>query len=157
MNLDDNRNQVDILEARRVMLKESQALELAANRLDEESFSEALDLLMQTAHKVVITGIGKSGIVGKKIAATLSSTGTTAAFLHPSEAVHGDLGIHQEGDTVIFLSNSGSTPELIFLEPVFRSRNAKIIGLIGNKEGAHETKWMFVWMLQPKRRQIVWE
>ena len=69
---------------------------------------------MQTAHKVVITGIGKSGIVGKKIAATLSSTGTTAAFLHPSEAVHGDLGIHQEGDTVIFLSNSGSTPELIF-------------------------------------------
>ena len=135
MNLDDNRNQVDVLEARRVMLKESQALELAANRLDEESFSEALDLLMQTAHKVVVTGIGKSGLVGKKIAATLSSTGTPAAFLHPSEAVHGDLGIHQDGDTVIFLSNSGSTPELIFLEPVFRSRNAKIIGLIGNKEG----------------------
>jgi len=135
MNLDDNRNQVDVLEARRVMLKESQALELAASRLDEKSFSLALDLLMQTAHKVVVTGIGKSGHVGKKIAATLSSTGTPAAFLHPSEAVHGDLGIHQNGDTVIFLSNSGSTPELIFLEPVLRSRNAKIIGLIGNKEG----------------------
>ena len=64
--------------------------------------------------------------VGKKIAATLSSTGTPAAFLHPSEAVHGDLGIHQDGDTVIFLSNSGNTPELIFLEPIFRTRKSKM-------------------------------
>jgi arabinose-5-phosphate isomerase len=135
MNLDENEMQEDIIEARRVMLKESGAIELAANRLNGNSFTKALNFLMETAHKVVVTGIGKSGHVGKKIAATLSSTGTPAAFLHPSEAVHGDLGIHQFGDTVIFLSNSGSTPELIFLEPVFRNRNAKIIGLIGNSEG----------------------
>ena len=135
MNVDDNLEEEDIQEAQRVMFKESQAIDAAAKRLDGKSFTKALDLLVGTSHKVVVTGIGKSGHVGKKIAATLSSTGTPAAFLHPSEAVHGDLGIHQDGDTVIFLSNSGSTPELIFLEPVFRSRNAKIVGLIGNKDG----------------------
>ena len=66
------------------------------------------------------------------MAATLSSTGSPAYFLHPSEAVHGDLGIHQPRDPVIYLSNSGTTPELVYLEPVFRSREAKIIGILGN-------------------------
>ncbi len=113
------------------MEKESSALEKAARSLEEKTFSKALDLLMETKHKVVVTGIGKSGHVGKKIAATLCSTGTPAAFLHPSEAVHGDLGIHQTGDSTLFLSNSGSTPELLFLEPVLRSRGARIVGILG--------------------------
>lgn len=122
----------DLAEARRVMLEESKALQIAAERLKEPFFKQTIDMLLKTNHKVVITGIGKSGHVGKKIAATFNSTGTPAAFLHPSEAVHGDLGIHQDGDVVIFLSNSGATPELLFLEPVLRSRNAKIIGILGN-------------------------
>ncbi len=122
----------DLVEARRVMLEESKALRIAADRLEESLLKQAIDMLLKTTHKVVITGIGKSGHVGKKIAATFNSTGTPAAFLHPSEAVHGDLGIHQDGDVVIFLSNSGSTPELLFLEPILRSRNAKIIGILGN-------------------------
>ena len=87
--------------------------------------------MFETKGKIVITGIGKSGHVGKKMAAMLCSTGSPTAYLHPSEAVHGDLGIHQQGDPVIYLSNSGSTPELIYLEPVFRARGAKIIGVLG--------------------------
>ena len=66
------------------------------------------------------------------MAATFSSTGTPAAFLHPSEAVHGDLGIHQEKDPVIFLSNSGTTQELIFLEPILHARSSKIVAIVGN-------------------------
>ena len=134
MGLNNNFPQEDIKEAKRVMLKESEALKVAAKRLDGPSFSKALNVFLETSHKVVVTGIGKSGHVGKKIAATLNSTGTPAAFLHPSEAVHGDLGIHQTGDAVLFLSNSGSTPELLFLEPVLRSRKAKIVGLLGKPQ-----------------------
>ena len=95
------------------MLKETEAIERTARSL-EENFSNAIDLLAVVDQKVIVTGIGKSGHQAKRIAALLCSTGTPAAFLHPAEAVHGDLGIHQKGDPVIFLSNSGSTPELIF-------------------------------------------
>jgi len=120
--------------AREVMLKEAQSITAAAARLTEHSFTKAVEILLGTKNKIVVCGIGKSGHVGKKLAATLCSTGSPASFLHPSEAVHGDLGIHQQGDPVIYLSNSGSTPELIALEPIFRSRGAQIVGLLGNKE-----------------------
>ena len=80
-------------------------------------------------------GIGKSGHLGKKIAATLCSTGSPSSFLHASEAVHGDLGIHQKNDPVIFLSNSASTPELLSLEPIIRKRGGKIVGILGNTDG----------------------
>ncbi len=73
--------------------------------------------------------------MGKKLAATFCSTGSPASFLHASEAVHGDLGIHQVGDPVIFLSNSASTPELLFLEPIFRKRKGSIVGIMGNADG----------------------
>ena len=99
------------------MEKEANSILSISERLDE-SFSKAIDLLNTPDKKIIITGIGKSGHLGKRMAATFSSTGTPAAFLHPSEAVHGDLGIHQEKDPVIFLSNSGTTQELIFLEPI---------------------------------------
>jgi arabinose-5-phosphate isomerase len=121
----------EIKEAKTVMENEAQAIHLCAERLNK-NFLEALDILSSNHGKIVVTGIGKSGHLAKKVAATLCSTGTAAAFLHPTEAIHGDLGIHQSGDPVIYLSNSGTTPELIFLEPVLRSRRAKIIGILGN-------------------------
>ena len=116
--------------ARKVMSHEANSITTTAKGLNE-SFSEAVDILIKTNKKVIVTGIGKSGHLGKRIAATLSSTGTPAAYLHPSEAVHGDLGIHQNGDPVIFLSNSGTTPELLFLEPILKERKSKIIGILG--------------------------
>ena len=119
-----------IKRAKDVMLNESASIRTAALNLDE-NFSKAVSIILEGKRKIVVTGIGKSGHQAKRIAATFSSTGTPAAFLHPSEAVHGDLGIHELGDPVIFLSNSGSTPELIYLEPIFRTRKSKIIGILG--------------------------
>ena len=116
--------------ARKVMCHEANSISETAKYLNE-SFSDAVDILRKTNSKVIVTGIGKSGHLGKRIAATLSSTGTPSAYLHPSEAVHGDLGIHQSGDPIIFLSNSGTTPELLFLEPILRERKSKIIGILG--------------------------
>lgn len=121
-------------EAKGVLAKEALAIQGVADRLIPKEFSKAIDILFKKDGKIIVTGIGKSGHVGKKFAAMLCSTGSPTAFLHPSEAVHGDLGIHQEGDPVIFLSNSGSTPELLYLEPVFRARGAKIIGILGKQK-----------------------
>lgn len=121
-------------EAKGVLTKEALAIQGVADRLVPKEFSKAIDILFKKEGKIIVTGIGKSGHVGKKLAAMLCSTGSPTAFLHPSEAVHGDLGIHQEGDPVIFLSNSGSTPELLYLEPVFRARGAKIIGILGKQQ-----------------------
>lgn len=120
-------------DAKAVLEKEAYAIKEVANRLNPEDFTKAVDILDKEDGKIIVTGIGKSGHVGKKLAAMLCSTGSPAAFLHPAEAVHGDLGIHQQGDPVIFLSNSGSTPELLYLEPVFRSREAKIVGILGKQ------------------------
>jgi arabinose-5-phosphate isomerase len=125
----NSENELD--EAKTVLRKEATAIQRTANRLKLDTFCKAIDILFETKGKIVITGIGKSGHVGKKMAAMLCSTGSPTVYLHPSEAVHGDLGIHQKGDPVIYLSNSGSTPELIYLEPVFRARGAKILGLLG--------------------------
>ena len=120
-------------EAKTVLIKEAKAIEGVATRLNGPEFCKAIDILIKKNSKIVVTGIGKSGHVGKKMAAMLCSTGSPTSFLHPSEAVHGDLGIHQEGDPVIFLSNSGTTPELLNLEPVLRARGAKIVGILGKK------------------------
>ena len=124
----------DVELAREVMNEEALSINKAAGRLTDSSFTKAVEILLNAKSKIVVCGIGKSGHVGKKLSATLCSTGSPACFLHPSEAVHGDLGIHQHGDPVIYLSNSGTTPELIALEPIFRSRGAKIVGLLGNVE-----------------------
>ncbi len=115
-----------------VLRNEAESILEASKRLDE-NFVQAIDVLFSQSGKIIVTGIGKSGHLGKKLSATLCSTGSPSCFLHPSEAVHGDLGIHQPNDPVIFLSNSGSTPELIALEPVFRKRKAKIVGILGRK------------------------
>lgn len=123
----------DILDIGKKVLKEEiNALSTLEANLGEE-FVKAVLLILNTKGKLVLTGIGKSGIIAKKIASTLSSTGTPAVFLHPAEAIHGDLGIIEKDDTVIAISNSGETPELVAIIPIIKRWGNKII-LITNKE-----------------------
>jgi arabinose-5-phosphate isomerase len=97
----------------------------------DEGFDKAVEAMKSTAGRVVVTGIGKSGIVAQKIAATLASTGTAAFFLHPSEAIHGDLGMILSGDVVLALSYSGETEEIVALMPHVKRRGATLIALTG--------------------------
>lgn len=117
--------------ARRVLFEEAEALRAMAERLNER-FARAVALLRDCAGRVVVTGMGKSGIVGRKIAATLASTGTPAFFLHPAEALHGDLGMVVENDIVIGLSYSGESDEVRAILPALRRRAAAIVALTGN-------------------------
>jgi arabinose-5-phosphate isomerase len=116
---------------------EAAALNELAERLDNAmrtAFTEATDLLLQFAEgpgRIVVTGIGKSGIIARKIAATLRSTGTQAHFLHAAEAIHGDLGMLASGDVVLALSYSGETEELLRLLPTLKRLNAKLIAISG--------------------------
>src|SRR5258708_6501962 len=106
--------------ARRVLAIEALALQELAARLDGR-FVRAVDLLKACSGRVIVTGMGKSGIIARKIAATFSSTGTPALFLHPAEALHGDLGAVVVGDVVVALSYSGETEEIVrLLEPIKR-------------------------------------
>jgi arabinose-5-phosphate isomerase len=114
------------------MEMEAEAIVCAARRMDV-SFASAVQLLAGHAGKVIVTGLGKSGFVAQKLAATLCSTGTPAAFLHPVDAMHGDVGIYAEGDPTILLSKSGTTLELLRLIPVLRELNSPLIGIIGNR------------------------
>ncbi len=99
-------------------------------------FDQATELIMNCQGRVIITGLGKSGIVGQKIAATLNSTGTSALFLHPVEAMHGDLGIVGKRDVVLAISYSGETAELKMLIPTLRQRGVAIIAITGNKNSS---------------------
>ena len=119
-------------EARRVLEIEAAAIRSLADSLDG-GFDAAVALLHGTTGRVVVTGIGKSGIVGQKIAATLASTGTPAFFLHPAEAIHGDLGMILAGDVVLALSHSGETEEVVALLPHVRRRGAKLVALTGRR------------------------
>jgi arabinose-5-phosphate isomerase len=112
---------------------ESQALSELAKRLGE-SFDRALDLLTDCEGRVIVTGMGKSGIVSQKIAATLSSTGRPAYFMHPAEALHGDLGMIVAGDVLLALSNSGETGEIVRLLELVRRLGARIIGMTGRPD-----------------------
>lgn len=116
---------------RNVLRIEARALELAAERLGS-SFDEAVALISQSNGTVVFTGLGKSGHIGKKAAATLASTGTRAIFVHASEAGHGDLGMIGKGDILIALSNSGETEEVVFLASCVTRLDVKIIYIGGN-------------------------
>jgi arabinose-5-phosphate isomerase len=119
--------------ARRVIEIESQALADLAARLDD-SVDGALDLLAGCEGRVIVTGMGKSGIVAQKIAATLSSTGRPAYFMHPAEALHGDLGMIVAGDVLLALSNSGETEEIVRLLELVRRLGARIIGMSGRED-----------------------
>jgi len=116
--------------ARRVLEIEARAILALVDRLDD-GFERAVDLLLSCRGRVVVTGMGKSGIVGQKISATLASTGTPSHFLHPSEAVHGDLGRIGEGDVVVALSHSGETREIVRLIEYIRRLDIKVIGVSG--------------------------
>lgn len=117
--------------ARQAMCAEADAVLAAADRLDE-SLTSAVDLILSHPGKVVVTGMGKSGHIARKITATLQSTGTPAVFLHPTEAGHGDLGVCQPGDSVLMISKSGSTAELMELIAPFREFQARFVGILGN-------------------------
>jgi len=108
-----------IKEAKRVLSIEADALRAISERIDS-SFEEAVKMIYNSKGRVVVTGMGKSGLVGKKIAATLASTGTPAFFLHPAEASHGDLGMVTKQDIIIAISNSGETEELLRLLPFIK-------------------------------------
>jgi arabinose-5-phosphate isomerase len=121
--------------ARRVLSIETAAISALADRLDER-FDRALDLLAACTGKVVITGMGKSGIICRKIAATLTSTGTPALFLHAAEAAHGDAGVFVKGDAVVALSSSGETDELVRLLPIVKRLDVPLIALTGDPTSA---------------------
>jgi arabinose-5-phosphate isomerase len=111
---------------------EANAIMQTAQRLHPQQVQQAVDFLAGCAGKVILTGVGKSGIVGRKIAATLTSTGTHAVYLHPADALHGDLGIVTSQDVAIALSNSGETDELLAILPYFKQRQVPIIAIVGN-------------------------
>jgi len=117
--------------AARVLESEARAIQSLVPRLNDQ-FLRALDLLVGCKGRVVVTGMGKSGIIGKKISATLASTGTPALFLHPAEGIHGDLGMVSASDVVIALSNSGETDELVKILPMIKRLKAPLICLTGN-------------------------
>lgn len=124
---------------KKVLNTEAKAIESAINRLDEK-FEKAVDILLKTKGRVVITGMGKSGIVGKKISATLTSTGTPSTFLHPSEALHGDIGIINNDDTVLALSTSGETYEVIRLINYIKRIGVKLVSLVGTPDSTLATE-----------------
>jgi len=114
---------------------EADALNQAAERLDQ-NFLDAIELIIATKGKLVITGVGKSGLVGAKMAATSASTGTSSFFLHPTEALHGDLGMIGKDDTLIAISSSGESEELTKILPHIKRFNIPLIGLTGNENSS---------------------
>jgi arabinose-5-phosphate isomerase len=117
--------------AERVLRLEAEAVLGLIPKLDAR-FDQALDLLERCPGRVIVTGMGKSGLIGRKIAATLASTGTPAYFLHPAEGVHGDLGMVARGDVVVALSNSGETDEVLAILPTLKLLGVPIVLMTGN-------------------------
>lgn len=117
--------------AKRVLKIEADAITRLAKRLGSD-FPQAIELILNMRGKVVITGMGKSGLICKKIAATFASTGTPAFFLHPAEGVHGDLGMLMKDDVVIAVSNSGETEEIVRILPLIKRMGVKLIAMTGD-------------------------
>lgn len=124
-----------VARGRRVLRVEGEAVLSLAQRLDT-NFARAVDLLANCRGKIVVTGMGKSGIICRKIAATLSSTGSPAVFLHAAEAAHGDAGVFVKGDTVIALSHSGETEEVLRLLPIIKRLALPLVALSGNPDSS---------------------
>ena len=121
--------------ARKVLLIEADAVSALASRIDQ-SFLAALDLLLSCRGRVVVSGMGKSGHIARKIASTMASTGTPAFFVHPAEASHGDLGMITREDVVVALSYSGESDELLTIIPLIKRQGAKLIAITGNDASA---------------------
>ena len=119
--------------ARETVETEAKAIQHLSTLIDKE-FASAVAYIYQSKGRVIVTGVGKSANIATKIVATLNSTGTPAIFMHAADAIHGDLGIIQENDTVICISKSGNTPEIKVLVPLIKASENKLIGLTANKE-----------------------
>lgn len=119
---------------------EGEAILRAAERLEGETIEKAASLIHGCVGKVVVMGIGKSGVIAQKIAQTMTSTGTVALFLHPSDALHGGLGVVKQDDVVVALSNSGETEEMLALFPSLKRRNVAIISIVGNPSSSMATQ-----------------
>ncbi len=119
--------------ASNILKAEAQELINVADRIDE-SVVKAAKIILKHDGKVVVCGVGKSGLIGQKIVATFCSTGTQAVFLHASDALHGDLGIYRPGDPTILISKSGATDEVVRLIPLLREFKSPLIGIIGNND-----------------------
>jgi arabinose-5-phosphate isomerase len=125
------RSQEIVERGRRVVRMEREALEESEKRIDER-FAKAVDILAASTGRAIVSGVGKSGLVGRKIAATLTSTGTPATFLHPSESLHGDLGIVGHSDVAILISKSGESNELVALLDHLKRLGVCTIAIVGN-------------------------
>ena len=133
--MSDVRGTPAVAGGKRVLDIEARAIRAMAERLDHR-FAEAVELLYRCSGKVVVSGMGKSGLVGQKIAATLASTGTPAFFLHPAEGIHGDLGMLARGDALIAISNSGETEEVLRLLPYVKRLDLPVLGLTGKAQSS---------------------
>lgn len=118
-------------EVQNLLRLEADAIARTANRLDRVQVERVIQLITKSAGKVVILGIGKSGIIAQKIAATMTSAGTAAFYLHPSDALHGGLGMVSSGDVVMVLSNSGETDEIVAALPYLKNREVSIVAIVG--------------------------
>ena len=132
MTSDSNLPRSAIESARRTIAIERQAVEQLEQRIDD-SFSSAVNLLASVEGRVIVSGMGKSGHIGNKIAATLASTGTPAQFVHPAEACHGDMGMITRSDAALLMSNSGTTSEITALLPLLKRLSIPIIAMTGNE------------------------
>ncbi len=119
--------------AKRVLRIEAGAIETVLNKIDKQ-FDKAVETILLSSGRVIVMGMGKPGLIGRKISATFASLGTPSLFLHPAEAIHGDLGMVLKGDVVVALSNSGESDEIVKLIPVIKKIGAKMIAITGNKK-----------------------
>ena len=129
--------------ARQTITEEAAAVAKLTDYIDDD-FTQAVDYILHSKGRVVITGIGKSAIIANKIVATMNSTGTPATFMHAADAIHGDLGIIQQEDVVICISKSGNTPEIKVLVPLLKRGNNKLIAITSNKGSvlAQQADWV---------------
>jgi len=125
--------QYAVKKAYQSIVEQGRQIQLVAEHVDE-SFSKAIDLIIACSGRLIISGMGKSGIIGKKIAATMASTGTSSFFIHPAEAFHGDLGMIQPEDVILLITNSGETDEVLQLIPSLKHFGNKIIAMTGNSQ-----------------------
>ncbi|MDP8956837.1 MAG: KpsF/GutQ family sugar-phosphate isomerase [Actinomycetota bacterium] len=124
--------EVGLASAPDLLRHEAEAIGAAADALDAAELGRAVELLATCSGKAAVTGVGTSGIIARKLAATLTSTGTPAVFVHPSDALHGGLGVLEPNDVVVAVSNSGETDEVLAVLPYLRSREISIVAIVGN-------------------------
>jgi arabinose-5-phosphate isomerase len=119
-----------------VMIAEAEAIVAAAHRLDSRESTAAVEILLKCTGKVILTGVGKSGLVAQKIAASFTSVGLMSVYLNPLDALHGDIGVVGSGDVIVMISNSGETSELLAIVPYVKKRAAAMLGILGKRESS---------------------